>query len=71
MSTEDIRHVIGSQLQGARIAQGMTQAEVAEHTGLKQAYISKMESGKIASNVDTINKYLEAIGGYKVTIIEK
>lgn len=71
MSTEDIRHVIGSQLQQARLERGKSQSEVAELTGMKQAYISRMESGKISPNVTTIGKYLEAIGGYKVTITEK
>ena len=70
MSIEDIRQTIGIQLQEARLAQGKSQKDVAELTGMKQAYISRMESGTIAPNIATIDKYLDAIGGYKVAIIE-
>ena len=35
---------IGLRIKDARVAKGMTQAELAEHTGLTLSYISQLES---------------------------
>lgn len=53
----------------ARENKGMTQAELAEKSGLKQAAIARLESMKIVPKIDTVNKLLRPLG-YKLAIVQ-
>lgn len=51
-------------LREARKASHMTQVELAEAMGVSQNRISRMENGDIGSmSLDTISRYIEAVGG--------
>lgn len=45
-----------------RRAAGLTQQQLAEKTGLSQQMISRIETGESNSTVETLLKYLEALG---------
>lgn len=49
-------------LQEMRIAAGLTQEDVAEHTGMRRAHISRLENSTDA-RLSTILSYVEAVGG--------
>ncbi len=54
-------------LAGARLREDMTQAELAEKTGIPQGHISEMESGKRPITVKTAKILGKALNfGYKV-----
>jgi transcriptional regulator with XRE-family HTH domain len=42
---DDLRSVFGENLRAARIKAGLTQAQLAERTGLTQQYVSWVEAG--------------------------
>ncbi|MCL2777083.1 MAG: helix-turn-helix domain-containing protein [Polyangiaceae bacterium] len=48
-----------------RKAKGLTQADVAEACGIPQSHVSRLEARKDLSGVrvETLRRYLEAIGG--------
>ena len=48
----------------ARVAQGLTQAQVAEKIGTTQSAVARMESGhcKHSPSLATLSKYAEALG---------
>ena len=47
---------------GARIAAGLTQAEVAARAGTTQSAIARLEGGQVSPTVDTLRKYAKAVG---------
>ena len=53
----------------ARESKGITQAKLAEITGLKQAAISRLETSKAIPRLDTILKLLTPLG-YKLAIVK-
>ena len=46
----------------ARLAKKLTQAELAEKAGVKQAYIARLESGTANPTVDSLGKVADALG---------
>lgn len=53
----------------AREKKGMTQAQLAEQSGLKQAAVARLESMKTTPKIDTVNKLLKPLG-YKLAIVQ-
>lgn len=53
----------------AREKKGMTQAQLAEQSGLKQAAVARLESMKTIPKIDTVNKLLKPLG-YKLAIVQ-
>ena len=47
---------------GARIAQNMTQAQLAEKSGIRQSNISRIESGSCSPTVSTLQQLAEGMG---------
>jgi transcriptional regulator with XRE-family HTH domain len=43
---DDLRTVFGQNLRAARVKAGLTQAQLAERTGLTQQYVSWVEAGR-------------------------
>jgi HTH-type transcriptional regulator/antitoxin HipB len=53
---------IGAIVRRARRRAGLTQAELAERVGLRQATISKLEAGEPATRLSTLLDVLAALG---------
>jgi len=53
---------LASALIKARLAKKMSQAELAEKVGVKQAYIARLESGDSNPTFASINKVAKALG---------
>lgn len=52
------------ELRQARLAQGMTQQQVAESMGVGQNRVSALENGNLHTlKLETIERYIESIGG--------
>lgn len=54
--------VVGPEIASARKALGITQRELAEKTGINQAAISRIESGKGNPTLDTLDVLAEGVG---------
>ena len=52
----------------AREKKGMTQTQLAEAAGLKQAAVARMEKMKVTPKIDTVIKLLRPLG-YKLAIV--
>jgi HTH-type transcriptional regulator / antitoxin HipB len=59
---EDTRQQVGARLRHRRKELGLTQSEVAARSGLDQALVSKLESGRHQPRFDTLEKYAGALG---------
>ncbi len=46
----------------ARIAAGLTQAEVAARAGTTQSAIARLEGGSVSPSIETLRKYAKAVG---------
>ncbi len=53
---------LGLAIAEARRARGLTQAELAERSGMSAAYISKIESGRSSSLLDHAVRLLRRLG---------
>lgn len=49
-------------LKRVRVANGITQHDVAERMGIVQAAVSRIESGTHSPSVDMLEKYADAVG---------
>lgn len=54
----------------ARLRARMTQADVAQRMGTTQSVVARLESGKRAPSLRTVQRYAEAVGGRMVLRIE-
>lgn len=54
----------------ARGRAGLTQADVAQRMGTTQSVIARLEGGKRAPSLRTVQRYAEAVGGRAVVRIE-
>jgi len=59
--------LIGKMIE-AREEKGMTQAELAAKSGLKQAAVARLEALRSVPKIDTVNKLLKPLG-YKLAIV--
>lgn len=53
---------IGRQLAGLRREGGMTQKEVAELAGIRQEHLSRIEAGRYAVTLETVQAIAAALG---------
>src|SRR5437870_3099985 len=60
-ATETLRAILAQQLAKRREAAGWTQAELAAQAGVRQETVSRLESGKNAPNVATVDKLDRAL----------
>ncbi len=58
----DMRKLIGTNVRNARIANGMTQEELAERSGFSQQYISGLERGRRNPTIVSIYELGQALG---------
>ena len=61
---------IARELIAARTRAGLTQADVAERMGTTQSVIARLEGGKRAPSMRTVQRYAEAVGARAVVRIE-
>lgn len=59
------------ELIAARGLAGLTQGEVAQRMGTTQSAIARLESGKQAPSLRTVQRYARAVGGRAVVRIER
>ena len=58
----EVRERIGQRIAQLRKEQGMTQAELAERTGIQRAHITRIEAGRYSVGIDLLQKIAEALG---------
>lgn len=58
------------ELIAARTRAGLTQSEVAQRMGTTQSVVARLESGKRAPSLRTVQRYASAVGGRAVVRIE-
>ena len=58
----DAEYSVLEAMLGARIAAGLTQAEVAARAGTTQSAIARLEGGQVSPTVATLRKYAKAVG---------
>jgi len=58
------------ELIAARSQAGLTQSEVAKRMGTTQSVVARLESGKQAPSLRTVQRYAQAVGGRAVVRIE-
>lgn len=61
---------IARELIAARTRAGLTQADVAERMGTTQSVIARLEGGKRAPSMRTVQRYAQALGARAVVRIE-
>jgi transcriptional regulator with XRE-family HTH domain len=59
---DDLRKVFGQNARAARVKAGLTQAQLAERTGLTQQYVSLVEAGHQNITIDTMAALARAVG---------
>lgn len=59
---QDERLRIGRLIADLRKSKGWTQAQLAEHCGLQQAHIARIETGRYSVGLDTLAQIAEALG---------
>jgi len=65
MARRDIyaaRHILARNLRRLRRAQKLTQEQLANSAGLRQALVSELEAGKLDVRIDTLNRLAKALG---------
>ena len=60
-----------TRLAEARRENGMTQAQLAEASGVHRVTISRLESGKVSANVETLGKLAKALGVQVGDLVDK
>ena len=55
------RQILARNLRRLRLAQGLTQEELANAAGLRQALISELEAGKLDVRLDTLSRLAIAL----------
>lgn len=72
---EEQRHFtrvrIGRQLAGLRRESGMTQKEVAERAGIRHEHLSRIEAGRYAVTLETVQAIAEALGASVEVVPQK
>jgi len=58
------------ELTAARTQAGLTQSEVAQRMGTTQSVIARLESGKRAPSLRTVQRFAQAVGARAVVRIE-
>jgi transcriptional regulator with XRE-family HTH domain len=65
------RHILARNLRRLRRARTMTQEQLANAAGLRQALISELESSKIDVRIDTLSRLATALGSSMADLFEE
>src|SRR5260370_12326306 len=68
---DDLRTVFGQNLRAARVKTGLTQAQLAERTGLTQQYVSWVESGHANITLATMTGLARVVGQGVVALLQR
>jgi transcriptional regulator with XRE-family HTH domain len=60
--SEDVRRLVGRNVRRLRIAEGLSQAELAERMGVDRAYVSGLELGQRNPTIVTLWHIARALG---------
>jgi transcriptional regulator with XRE-family HTH domain len=60
--SEDVRRMVGENVQRLRIAAGLSQAKLAERMGVDRAYVSGLELGQRNPTIVTLWHIAKALG---------
>ena len=58
----EARQRIGKRITELRTQRGMTQVQLSEQTGIHQPNIVRIEAGRYAANLDTLERIAKALG---------
>jgi transcriptional regulator with XRE-family HTH domain len=58
----EIREVLSLNLRACRLAQGLSQEELAHRADIDRTYISALERGKFAASIDVVDRLARALG---------
>lgn len=58
----EARKRIGQRIAELRMQQGMTQIQLSDVTGIHQPNIVRIEAGRYAANLDTLERIAKALG---------
>jgi transcriptional regulator with XRE-family HTH domain len=58
----EIREVRSLNLRACRLAQGLSQEELAHRADIDRTYISALERGKFAASIDVVDRLARALG---------
>lgn len=58
---DDIRQIIGKRIAQLRVEAGMSQARLAELTGMAQPHIARIEAGRYSVGIDILGKIAAAL----------
>jgi transcriptional regulator with XRE-family HTH domain len=67
----DLRTVFGQNLRTARINAGLTQAQLAQRTGLTQQYVSWVEAGHANVTLATMTTLARVVGWGVVALLQR
>lgn len=67
----DLRIVFGQNLRTARINAGLTQAQLAQRTGLTQQYVSWVEAGHANITLATMTTLARVVGRDVVALLQR
>ncbi len=62
MSSSPLERYVGNTLRELRQRQGLTIADIADHTGISRGMISKIENAQTATSLETLEKLVKALG---------
>jgi transcriptional regulator with XRE-family HTH domain len=65
------RRLLARNLRRLRLARELTQDELADEAGVRQALISELESGKIDVRFDTLQRIAAALGAKLAELFEE
>jgi len=60
-SRDDLQKIFGQNLRAVRIKAGLTQAQLADRTGLTQQYVSLVEAGTMAALARAVGRDVSAL----------
>ncbi len=61
MTNEKVRKDFGSQLKHAREKTGLTQAQVAEKSGINISYYAKIERGEVNTSIEKLHNIMKVL----------
>ena len=70
MSLQEERWQIGQRIADLRKAQGISQTELAERSGVGRTHLIRIEQGKYNLQIDTLAALADAMN-YKIDFVEK
>ena len=62
MNKEETRTRIGQRVKALRLMADLSQDELAQRAGLQRTHIGRIEGGKYAVNIETLQAIAEALG---------